>query len=104
VEQWAIARYDLGLSDADFRLMTLRQFIGLYDRHLERRNHEDMRFGILCATAANFSMGKDPDKPPLRPQDFFPWLPEPEEEPEAMDGDQMMAFIQSFRAQRGKPN
>jgi hypothetical protein len=66
----------------------------MYDRVLERRNHEDFRIGVLAATMANFSMGRDPDKPPLEPQDFFPWLPGAE--PQEMSGEDMFEFLKGL--------
>jgi hypothetical protein len=47
---------------------------------------------------ANFSMGKDPNRPPLQPADFFPSLGEAE--PAAMSDDQILAVCLTMRAGR----
>jgi hypothetical protein len=63
------------LSDKDFRSLTLRQFQALLHRHKRAVEVGNLRAGVIAATSANFSMGKDPNKPPLTPWDFFSNLP-----------------------------
>jgi hypothetical protein len=74
--------------------------VALYDRYLERRNHEDFRAGVIAATIANFSMGRDDDKPPFEPHDFFGHLPKPKEQP--MSDEAIFDFLSSIAT--NKPN
>jgi len=67
--------------------------MALRDRWIAQERRWDLRFGMQCATAANFSMGKDPGKPPLEPSDFFQSLAEVESEPEAMTIYEMAAVL-----------
>lgn len=60
-----------------------------------------MRFGVLASVTANFSMGKDPQKPPLQPRDFFPSLPQA---PEYEQSFEEMAAIIQLAAARGRQN
>jgi hypothetical protein len=60
----------LGLSDDEFFDLTPRQFQLLQNRHKEITVHEELLYGILATTIANFSMGR-PD-PPRIPSDFMP--------------------------------
>ena len=83
-------------------MTTPRQFIALYDRLLARRNHEDFQCGVLASTIANFSMARDPDRPPLQPNDLFPSLPVPE--PEEMSVEEIKAVMDQIMArQNGQP-
>ena len=69
--------------------------MALRNRWIDKQKRWDMRFGILSATTANFSMGKDPDKPPLEPADFFSTLAEEEPQPEMMTIHEMAAVLKS---------
>jgi hypothetical protein len=60
----------------------------------------DLRAGVLAAVTANFSMGKDPDRPPLQPSDFFPSLAQ-QAEPEEMSIEAMYEIIK-LAGQTGK--
>lgn len=64
-------------------------------RLVEQGKRWDLRFGVVASVAANFSMGKDHDQPPLTPADFFPSLKGIESEPETMTFDQIAAVFQS---------
>ena len=88
---WAIGRYDLRLTEDDFQRVSVRRFAALYDRFLSQKQHSDFMVGLLCSVTANFSMGKVPGSEPLQPDDFVPWLPEPEVE--LTTGDEIKAFI-----------
>ena len=70
IEMWAIARYDLKLSDREFLRMSLRQFRALTDRMDAKERMRRYCFGVL-ACASSWSTK------PLRPADFFPDLEEP---------------------------
>ena len=74
--------------------------MALRDRWIAQERRWDLRFGMQCATAANFSMGKDPDKPPLEPGDFFSSLADVESEPEAMTIHEMAAVLKSAAVKR----
>lgn len=76
-----MARVDFHISNEEFCHLTFRQFAAMRERVVEREKRWDLRFGVQCATTANFSMNKDPDKPALEPYDFFATLEEPEPEP-----------------------
>jgi hypothetical protein len=82
--------------------MTLRQFAARFDRFNEATQREDFRCGLIASVTANFSMGKDPKQPPLMPQDFFPNLPQPQEETEAPP-DQMIAILQAWASMNNAP-
>lgn len=83
-----MARFDFGVADGEFRQLTFRQFTALHERWQQRERFWDLRAGVLASVTANFSMNKDPDRPPLEPSDFFPSLAQT---PEAMTDDQILA-------------
>ena len=67
---WAIARYDLGLTEADFYWITPAQLRALYDRHAQAREHLELLTGILASVTVNFGFCH-PEKP-MVPVDFMP--------------------------------
>ena len=85
----------------------MRQFDALRTRWIEAERRLDLRAGVLAATAANFSMGKDPDRPPLTPLDFFPSLAElqgEEDEVEPMSFQEIAAVMMSLKQQMKRPS
>jgi hypothetical protein len=69
LEAWAIARYDLRLSDEEWLDMTPRQFRALQKARLEKMQREELMNGMLAATFENFSMGAP--KTPSKADDFM---------------------------------
>lgn len=65
---WAVARYDLRLSEEEFWRLIPVQFDALYRRHLEERRWANYRAGIIASTIANIfcKLSK-----PIEPLDFF---------------------------------
>jgi hypothetical protein len=49
----------------------MRQFYELQKRNERHVRTQNIRAGVIAAAAGNFSMGKDPNKPPLEWDDFF---------------------------------
>ena len=70
---WAIARFDLGLSGAEFGRLNHRLLGALTERFHRRSQGEDWRFGLLCSVAANAAGGKGKGIG-FAPEDFFPSL------------------------------
>lgn len=60
-EAWAIAKYDMRLSDAEWLDMTPRQFSALQEVRLAQLRREELLVGILAAQTQNFS-ACHPDK------------------------------------------
>ena len=77
--------------------MTPRQVAALRIVHLQKMRREELLFGIVAATSANYSFSTP--QPPLDPRDFminrFP--PEPER---PLTGEDFMRVFAHFR----KPN
>ena len=59
---WAAARYDFGLSDADFLNMTPRMFDAIRKRHTRQMVREERLVGIIASHIVNWSLGA-PKKP-----------------------------------------
>ena len=59
----------LGLSEAEFRELTPRQYYVLMDAHQERVRHSEMLAGIIASTVANWS-GRASKH--LKPSTFMP--------------------------------
>lgn len=76
----------------------MRQFHALLNRHKRHVDLDNLRFGVIAAVTANFSMGRDPKSRALRPHDFFN-LPEPE--PERMSGEAIFHTMKAFMQSRG---
>ena len=77
---WSGARYDLGLSEAEFWRLTLRELMALFDRHAEAEHRADVRataaVAELWALTANVWGGKKGKR--YRGHDLYPFLkPEP---------------------------
>lgn len=67
---WATARYDLGLSTAEFYDLTPRQFSLLMDAHKRRLIHAEMIGAFTTAGVINFSFA--PPQKPVLPKEFMP--------------------------------
>lgn len=70
---WAIARYDLHLTDEEFYSLTPRQFDALLKRHELAEQKREYLAAQTTAAIINFSM-RAPDKP-VSPRDFMLSLP-----------------------------
>jgi hypothetical protein len=69
---WAIGRYELGLSEADFWRLTMRQFDALRKLAQDVQDRADIRAGLIAATIANCTPFKEARS--FTPADFFPSL------------------------------
>ena len=67
---WALARYDLQLSDEEFGELSPRQFHWLLKRKERETEHRELLNGIVAAAVVNFSFSA-PDKQ-AEPKDFMP--------------------------------
>ncbi len=63
-----MARFDLGLTEAEFGWITPRLMDALYRRNVQAKRLERFPFGVLASVFANF--GFCAPKKPLRPEDF----------------------------------
>lgn len=94
-------RIDLGLSDDEFQMLTMRQFVEMRKRIEEQELRRDLRFGIVASTVANSAFGREGEA--VTPKDLFPALAKWDRE-EEMAAEEMLAFIETFRASRKKPS
>ena len=79
-ELWAVARYDLGLSDREFGELTSVEFEALLDRRTEERNRAQLNAGIVAAAICNAFRGQD--SKPVSPIDFVPDYKEKAQRPQ----------------------
>lgn len=90
-----MAQQDLGLSIAEARGLSLRQFTALHKRFGENRRHADFVSGTVAASVYNAMCGKREDGEMWRADHIFPWLPKPEKH--VQDGEAMLdAVLQSL--------
>ena len=93
LDVWAIARYDLNLTDEQWLDMTPRMFRALQEARIKQFQREEMLVGIVAATIENFSMAAP--KKPASPADFMMnKLPPP---PELPIGEQIMREMRKLR-------
>lgn len=90
IELWAIARYDLGLSEQGFAALTPRQFVALQKRLVLKNQALDYRAGVIASIVANCNRGEDTE--PFQPSDFFPNLRALEPKEQGDDLDKLMAL------------
>jgi hypothetical protein len=78
MEAWAIARFDLGLSDEEWLGMTPRHLHALRLRQEQKMQREELLVGIISSTVAN--NGFRDHKRTITPESFMlhPFPPEPE--------------------------
>ena len=67
---WAVARYDLGLSEQEFYSITPRQLDALAKRKEYETRHTELLFAQLTSYLINFSTVRP--KEPVKPADFMP--------------------------------
>jgi len=66
---WAFCRYDLRMSEADWRRILPCELRELVQRWFEERRWVSSRFAVIACL-----LGTRKDKSPLRPRDIFPEL------------------------------
>ena len=98
-----MARLDLGLTDAEFRHLTPREFDALTQRHVLAQRREDFRAGLVAASIYNAMSGGKKGRRPFQPWDFFPATKPP---PAVKSAAQLEAEVVAFvkRGQRSKRN
>ena len=79
------------MSDAEFWLLTLREYRYLAERHKEAEEREDRRFGRICALLYNANRKEGAE--PLTEEDFIPKPPPPPQTPE-----QQLAILHTLGA------
>lgn len=93
MEYWAIARYDLALSDNDWLQMTPRQLVMIWRRRINEMRSIELMLSRL--TAAVYNSGFVHPKTPFGDTDFMLHpLPKPPAEPPELLGD---AFIRKLK-------
>ena len=70
MDLWALARYDLGLSDEEFGDLTYAMFEALLERHKADERRKFIRAGIIATQVVNFSMCAPDEKAKI--MDFVP--------------------------------
>jgi len=70
----AVARRDLGMTDAEFLASWPAQFWSLWAREAEREQRADYRAGVIAALIFNANRGGENPPPPAAPWDFMPSL------------------------------
>jgi hypothetical protein len=74
MEIWAIARYDLGIEEAEVGRLTLGLFDGLLDRHLEAHRRSMLYAGVVAAELWNASPYRGEKAKYISPLAFVPEL------------------------------
>lgn len=70
---WAVARYDLGLTEQEFLDITPARFFALIDRHNSEKQEQDYRAGIIASNIVRVHASKE-DSAKYGPGYFFPSL------------------------------
>jgi len=87
---WAVGRYDLRLTDAEFWGMVPRQFAALMDRRKDAMLRREFSVGLICSSAFT-SRGMK-----MSPMKFMPsWQEEEETKPEASWQEDRAKFMQA---------
>lgn len=98
IELWAIARYDLELSEKEFWCLSIDQLDALLKRRNLELERQDFHAAMVCSTMANIFRNKK--SRPYQPTDFIPNAKrKAKQTPE-----QMIAIIQGWQAFYGKKN
>ena len=71
MDLWAIARYDLGIADAEFWGLTLKKFDALTRRCNEIEKRNDWRAAMICASIYEQNRDKKKRARPFTPADFL---------------------------------
>lgn len=87
---YAVARYQLRLSEEDFFDITPLQFTYLTLRYEQEREASDFRAGVIASTTANCHRKKG--KKAFKPKDFMPDYGAPVEKQQGPEQMKMMAM------------
>jgi hypothetical protein len=90
---WAIARIDLGLSSAEFAVLTPRKYSALIHRLQARDQKMFMGHGIVASTVANYAPMANPDRKALSPLDFVPGYKAPKKKQKAMTIEEQVSLL-----------
>jgi hypothetical protein len=92
LEAWAMARYDLRLTDKQWLSMTPRMLRALSHQHLENIRWSELMMGVLCAHTVNhsFCAPKKPTSP--RSYMFHPW-PESQQPQQRVYGEALIGIV-----------
>lgn len=99
---WAIARYDLGLSEAEFWQLTPRLFEELSDRWKAAQARADRRAGEVVAMLYNINRDRKADPRGKAWDDWFPQedRSEPQTDDQMFAAMKMLALMQRARLAR----
>lgn len=81
---WAVGRYDLQLTDAEFWDLTYPEFEALYARHKARLQVEEYHSALICSVLANINRDRKHRIKPFSPRDF---MSDPPAKPKPQDAD-----------------
>ena len=84
---WALARFDLGMSEEAFWRSTPRMVYALIERWELEQERRDHRAGIVAATIANVNRRKNSKA--YSPADFVPQR----RQPRPLDADEQVALV-----------
>jgi hypothetical protein len=89
---WAVARYDLRLTDKEWLSMTPRMLRALSHQHLENIRWSELMMGVLCAHTVNHSFCAP--KKPTSPRSYMlhPW-PETHQPPQRVYGETLIGIV-----------
>lgn len=96
LELWAIARYDLKLSDREFWDLSADQFSALLKRRSIELERQDFHAAQICCTLANIF--RDKKSKAYQPADF---MPNPKRKTKQTP-DQMLEIVKGWQAFYGK--
>lgn len=92
-QAWAIARYDLHLSDSEFLALTLPAWAALTERWKEEQKRLDFRFGILASVLVNINVDREKTSKVFEPSDFFSSL---HRDPREQTSDSLINVIETI--------
>ena len=72
IDLWSFGRYNLQLSEDEFWVLTLREFIALSERYKDSQDWLDYRAALICSVMANLWSDTRKRKKPYSPSDFMP--------------------------------
>ena len=98
LEVWAIARYDLGLTEDEFWNLSIDEFNALLKRHNLKQEREDSRAAMICTVIANIFRGKGK---PYKITDFMPSKPRQKRNQTPVEMVEMLKCFTSLRDKNG---
>jgi hypothetical protein len=69
---WALGIYDFSLTDAQFWRLSLRQYVGLLERHVAERERQEYRAAFIVSAIYNTVRDSKKQTQPYKPEDFMP--------------------------------